>query len=252
MKLPAFVLAFAALAGTGDAFVNQETSKRVTAMFQSVGTTIGPVTGGVGGSTLLPGKYGKVDIDNPWGTGSTRPFNRPEGRLPEPDNSIFFGGPVTGGVAGSSLTPREYERVEVDNPWGGKNPAHPNFLYYPKAGPGFGGQARLPQTRRPMIIAQGSSHGAVLPALKGSTGGVDGSTMLPTGYGKVNIDNPWGDSRQVLTNINAAPIAPPALPKPEPPMAESPPPPPAILEPEPPAPPMAEAPPAPEPAGAAQ
>lgn len=117
MKLPAFVLILAALADRGDAFVNQEKSKRVTAMFQSVGTTIGPVTGGVAGSTLLPGKYGKVDIDNPWGTGSTRPFNRPERDFVEPDNSMFFGGPVTGGVHGSSLTPRDYERVEVDNPW---------------------------------------------------------------------------------------------------------------------------------------
>ena len=41
-----------------------------------------------------------------------------------------------------------------------------------------------------MIIAQGSSHGAILPALKGTTGGVDGSTMLPAGYDKVSIDNP--------------------------------------------------------------
>ena len=117
MKFPAFVLTLAAVAGSSHAFVNQEKSRRLTAMFQSVGFTIGPVTGGVAGSSLLPGKYGKVDIDNPWGTGSTRPFNRPERDFEEPDNSMYFGGPVTGGVHGSTLTPRDYERVDVDNPW---------------------------------------------------------------------------------------------------------------------------------------
>ena len=188
MKLPACVLALMALVGSSDAFVHQATSQRSSVMLQS-SITFGPETGGVGGSSLLPSKYGKVDIDNPWGTGSTKPYGLT--RVPHTEVTSMFGGPVTGGVHGSSLCPREYEKVDIDNPWGGKNPAHPSVLYYPQAGPGYGGNARLP-AGRPMV-----PDGGGLPRLAGSTGGTQGSSMLPPGYGTVDTDDAWGGSRSV-------------------------------------------------------
>ena len=218
MKVPAFILALAlAGAGSTEAFVSQGTSQRKSAM--SLTTTMAPVTGGVEGSTMVPERYARVEIDHPWGTGSTKPHSITRNSPYETKNIIGYGygGPQTGGHQGSSLLPREYERVDVDAPWGGKNPLHPVELYRPQGVPGYGGQARLP--RGAAMMPDGMS----MPMLAGMTGGAQGSSLLPPGYSTVSIDNPWGNlnrvSRRSIPRLGGAerPSRRPApIPEPEP------------------------------------
>lgn len=151
----------------------------------------GPVNGGLNGSSKVPAQYDTVNRSNPYGG---RPTEFPAAGIASSDFSGgvakgIRGGPVNGGLNGSSLLPSTYETVNREHPWGDKN-TQTTATYY------------NPQSSSMVVASSGvqKSRGALLPAtptissLPGSTGGADGSSMI-IDRGLVSIDNPYGNAR---------------------------------------------------------
>jgi len=159
------LLAVVALAVAGsDAFVS--TSSSVARTDVSMGSSL-PYNGGPEGSELVPAQYGQVDAEHPWGY-SERTYTGPTERIPAwtsvADQS--YAGPMNGGVHGSSILPYQYEKVDVENPWGGRrNPAirsMPLLSETMPSDPSHGGQTRVPR-RRPSNLRRSSSYGTPVP-----------------------------------------------------------------------------------------
>ena len=188
-----------AVAPYGGSYEYQQSRSTNTMMMPGAGSVeayqTGPINGGVNGSSKVPQQYDTVNRSNPYG-------GRPN-EFPAAGNAsnIFSGefpkgirgGPINGGLNGSSLLPTTYETVNREHPWGDKN-TQATADYY------------NPQSSSMVLASSGggqTSRGALLPAtapitnanrLRGSTGGVDGSSMI-IDRGLVSIDNPYGNAR---------------------------------------------------------
>jgi len=142
-----------------------------------------PINGGVEGSSNLPGAYGRVNVMNPYG--GKEPF-RPTSQRAVNDYSkdsqlkgVADRGPVNGGTNGSSSLPGQYGQVSVHNPYGGTQE------YLRTSG------------NRAMNDASGSAEKYISGPVNG---GLNGSSKVPSQYGKVNVMDPYGSSR-----LSAAP-----------------------------------------------
>ena len=165
MKVSALVLALAF--GATEAFVAPKSVKSSSLQLQS-SPQPSPSNGGTAGSSNLPGQYGTVNVDNPYG-GQAR-YNGPTGNRPSSEHARHAGGPVNGGTNGSSNLPGQYDMVSIDNPYGGPR----QTLQSRKAVADFSGGA-----------GEGIQGGPI-------NGGTNGSSLLPERYETVSIDNPWG------------------------------------------------------------
>lgn len=169
MKVSALVLALAI--GATEAFVapNNSVKQSSSSQLQS-SPQPSPSNGGTAGSSNLPGQYGTVNVDNPYG-GQSRYNGGPSGgNRPSNENARHSGGPVNGGTNGSSNLPGQYDMVSIDNPYGGPRQTLPSK----KAVADFTGGA-----------GEGIQGGPI-------NGGTNGSSLLPERYETVSIDNPWG------------------------------------------------------------
>ena len=165
MKTAVSVFALALMGSSAEAFVSPfAVSAATLTQLENA-----PFNGGVEGSSLTPGKYERVDIDNPWGARTASRNYRPEYYRPSNELRGANTGPVNGGVNGSSLLPGRYETVCIDNPWGAKNPNGPRYAPRP-----------IERNYR-------------TPRLMGMTGGADGSSRI-VDRGTVSIEDPWGGS----------------------------------------------------------
>lgn len=174
MKVSALVLALAL--GATDAFIITPRSSPTKASRSSPlqsSPQPSPFNGGTAGSSNLPGQYGTINVDSPYGGQTASRYqptgNKPTNEYPREHNNI--GGPLNGGTHGSSNLPGQYDTVSIDDPYGGprKNP--------------------LPSKPAVTDFSGGTNAG-----IRGGpiNGGTNGSSLLPERYETVSIDHPWG------------------------------------------------------------
>lgn len=164
MKVSALVFALAISAA--DAFVAPKPASAITTSLQS-SPQASPFNGGTDGSSNLPGQYGTVDIDNPYG-GQQKYV--PSGKKAINYTGGSSVGPANGGINGSSKLPGQYDTVNIDNP--------------------YGGQEKYKVERNRSV----SEFSGGVKGVRGGpiNGGTNGSSLMPERYETVSIDNPWG------------------------------------------------------------
>ena len=174
MKISPLVLALAI--GVTDAFVSPSSAAmRSSSQLQSTRQP-SPFNGGTAGSSNLPGQYGTINVDSPYG-GQTQQY-QPTGKKPTNEYGRDIGGPVNGGTNGSSNLPGQYDMVSIDDPYGGPRKTL---------------QTRSTTTSKPAVSDySGGANEGMLRRTGPINGGTNGSSLLPERYETVSIDHPWG------------------------------------------------------------
>lgn len=179
MKVTALVLALAL--GATNAFVTPQQQPRAS----TTSLSSSPQNGGTQGSSNLPGQYGRVNVSD--ASGGHQVYRQQQtggagaGQRSTTPYANEGGGPSNGGVNGSSKLPGAYERIDIDNPYGG-----PSRNTAPS-----GGSRQLTEYNGDVNLIRGGPI----------NGGAGGSSLLPGRYETVSKDDPWGAKNPQVRNV---------------------------------------------------
>jgi len=154
-----------------------------------------PMNGGAEGSNMVPSQYGQIDHIDPYG--NSRALNTRDGQRQQQQqlqqqqeapgrrtNASLVGGPVNGGVEGSSQVPGQYGQIDHTTPYGTNAPQNQ---------PGMTGG------NRPRTTGRGSGrrnkvegvNPQMAPRQPGFTGGTSGSSMVPDQHDRIDHTSPY-------------------------------------------------------------